>query len=82
MRLLVVFRSPWSGSRHFQNEGGRPRHLQRWIPTLELLEDRTVPSFLAPVNYYIGPSAGRLTVGDFNGDGLADLVPLQVLILG
>jgi hypothetical protein len=41
---------------------------------LEQLEDRTVPSFLAPVNYDIGPGTFNLTVGDFNGDGLLDLL--------
>ena len=43
---------------------------------LERLEDRTLPSFLAPVSYAIGEPYGNLTVAaaDFNGDGTPDLV--------
>jgi hypothetical protein len=43
---------------------------------LEQLEDRTMPSFLAPVGYAIGDPNGNLTVAtaDFNRDGIPDLV--------
>src|SRR5262249_38303472 len=39
--------------------------------TVEALEDRTVPSFLAPMNT---PALGAVTVGDFNNDGIPDLI--------
>jgi hypothetical protein len=40
---------------------------------LELLEARTVPSFLPAVNYAAGPGPASMAVGDFNADGLLDL---------
>src|SRR5262245_5826357 len=40
--------------------------------TVEVLEDRTVPSFLAPVTSAGGGNA--LTVADFNHDGRDDVV--------
>src|SRR5262249_10933997 len=43
-------------------------------PTLERLEDRTVPGFLGPVNYAIGSSPQAVATGDFNSDGSLDLV--------
>jgi hypothetical protein len=41
---------------------------------LEPLEDRTVPSFLAPVSYPVDTAPSAVAVGDFNGDGKPDLV--------
>jgi FG-GAP-like repeat/FG-GAP repeat len=51
-----------------------PKHARRLI--LEQLEDRTMPSFLAPVSYAIGEPNGNLAVAtaDFNRDGIPDLV--------
>jgi hypothetical protein len=41
---------------------------------LEALEERTLPSFLAPVNYPVGATPGAAVVtADFNGDGRVDL---------
>src|SRR5262249_56071956 len=41
---------------------------------LQSLEDRTVPSFVAtPPNFAVGTSPLGEAVGDFNGDGKADL---------
>ncbi|MCI0462917.1 MAG: FG-GAP-like repeat-containing protein [Gemmataceae bacterium] len=37
--------------------------------SLEALEDRTVPSFVGPVNYPAGDGASLLSAGDFNQDG-------------
>jgi hypothetical protein len=42
--------------------------------TIERLEDRTVPGFLAPVNYTVGTNPVAVASGDFNGDGKPDLV--------
>ena len=41
---------------------------------LESLEERTVPAFLAPVNLSTGATIVAAAVGDFNGDGLKDIV--------
>jgi hypothetical protein len=41
---------------------------------LERLEDRTLPSFLAPVSYPVDAYPSAVAVGDFNGDGKLDLV--------
>jgi hypothetical protein len=41
---------------------------------LEALEDRTLPSFYAPVNYAAGPNPEAVVTADFNGDGRLDLV--------
>jgi hypothetical protein len=41
---------------------------------VEPLEDRTVPSLLAPVSYPVGSGAWAVAVGDFTGTGIPDLV--------
>jgi hypothetical protein len=51
---------------------GRPRRTTA-LPLLELLEDRTVPSFLPAVNYPVGHSPQGIVSGDFKGDGVSDL---------
>ena len=40
---------------------------------MERLEDRTVPSFAAPLSYEAGRFPSSVAVGDFNGDGKLDL---------
>jgi hypothetical protein len=40
----------------------------------ELLEDRTLPSFLAPVSYPVGLNPQAVAVGDFTGSGIPDIV--------
>src|SRR6478672_9378534 len=43
-------------------------------PRLEALEDRTVPGFLAPVNYQVGVTGPFAVVtADFNNDGQIDI---------
>jgi hypothetical protein len=49
---------------------------------LETLEDRTVPTFLAPVGYSAGTTAAAVAVGDFNGDDRPDLIVANNLFLG
>jgi hypothetical protein len=49
-----------------------PRRLY-YRPQLILLEDRTLPSFVAPLSYETGPGAVSVAVRDFNGDGILDL---------
>ena len=42
-------------------------------PVLEILESRTVPSFLPAVNYSAGTTPSAVAVADFNGDGNPDI---------
>ena len=50
------------------------RSRRRFRPRVpEALEARTLPSFLAPVNYDTGGQPLSVAVGDFNGDALPDL---------
>src|SRR5262249_8284602 len=42
-------------------------------PSLEVLEDRTVPAFVAPVDYMVAGTPIGMQSGDFNGDGIPDL---------
>jgi Calx-beta domain/FG-GAP-like repeat/FG-GAP repeat len=42
-------------------------------PHLEVLEDRSVPAFLAPVDYAAGSYPIAVVTADFNGDGHLDL---------
>ena len=44
---------------------------------LEILEDRIVPAFLAPVDYTVDGGPTVVEVGDFNSDGLQDLATLD-----
>ena len=41
--------------------------------TLERLESRVVPGFLAPLSFDAGTVPESVAVGDFNGDGTLDL---------
>jgi FG-GAP-like repeat len=43
-------------------------------PSVEVLEARCLPAFLAPVYYVAGGYVGDVKVGDFNGDTVPDLV--------
>jgi hypothetical protein len=46
---------------------------------LELLEDRTVPSFLPPLDYAVGQAPRAVATGDFRNDGIQDLVTCNAL---
>src|SRR5262249_14994196 len=60
-------RKPTSGK-------SRPPRRPRCPLGVETLEDRTVPSFVtAPPNFAVGSIPHGEAVGDFNGDGKADL---------
>src|SRR5262245_29039428 len=65
-------------SMRLQSWLGRPKSgptRRRANPRLsvEMLEDRSQPSFLAPVNYPVGANAQPVLTGDFNGDGKLDI---------
>src|SRR3954452_14597476 len=46
----------------------------RWRPEIEGREGRAVPAFIAPVDYAAGAAVTASAVGDFNGDGMDDIV--------
>jgi hypothetical protein len=50
------------------------RNPPAWRPRVEPLEDRWVPGFGPAVNYDVGSGPRSVDVGDFNGDGIADVV--------
>src|SRR5262249_59084208 len=43
-------------------------------PSLQLLERRDVPGFLAPVSYVVGTNPQDVATADVNGDGRLDVV--------
>src|SRR5262245_34664177 len=45
---------------------------------VEALEDRSVPAFVATVDYAVGASPIDMEAGDFNGDGIPDLATMNV----
>src|SRR5262245_30687887 len=59
------------GQRHHQRRGSTRTATHR--PKLEVLEDRCLPAFLAPVDYAVGEGPSDVKAGDFNGDGNPDL---------
>src|SRR5262252_6033409 len=57
----------------------RPAHTRL---AFEDLEGRDVPGFLAPVSYATGANPAGIAVGDFNGDGKADMAVVNSLAAG
>jgi hypothetical protein len=51
-----------------------PRRRRGLQPQLEILEARTVPSFVTAANFPTGAGPNAVAVGDFNHDGKLDLV--------
>src|SRR5437016_14442198 len=69
-RWLQVLRSALAtgrGQRQHRRRGSPRAATLR--PNLEVLEDRTLPSFAAPVGYATGTSPQGVVTADFNGDG-------------
>jgi hypothetical protein len=54
-----------------------PRQLRFFKPALETLENRTLPSLTSPLSGGIGGTPTAPRVGDFNGDGVPDLVTVD-----
>jgi hypothetical protein len=63
--------SPGPGRRHHRRPGSRRATPHR--PNLEVLDDRTLPSFLTPVDYPIGANSRAVVTADLNNDGRLDL---------
>jgi hypothetical protein len=53
--------------------GGFRRRRAYYVPQLEALETRNLPSFIAAPAYFAGITPSSVAVGDFNGDGTPDL---------
>src|SRR5262245_45480427 len=64
--------APGRGQRHHQRRSSPRGATHR--PSIEALEDRSVPAFLAPVYYTVGDFPIDVKAGDFNNDGRFDLV--------
>jgi hypothetical protein len=67
-----LFRKPSHGERRADRSNNRGGRAVR--PRVEGLEDRTVPSFFTSPSFTVGSVPVGAAVGDFNGDGKADLV--------
>src|SRR5947199_127893 len=52
----------------------RHSRVHSYGPLVEVLEDRTLLSFITAPTYAAGLSPQSMAVGDFNGDGKLDLV--------
>ncbi|MFL5339076.1 MAG: FG-GAP-like repeat-containing protein [Gemmataceae bacterium] len=50
--------------------------------SVQLLEDRSVPTFLPPVSYPVGANPSGITVADLNGDGKDDLAVVNAGVAG
>ena len=50
---------------------------KRFRPSVERLEDRTVPAFLAPVDYGVGSFPHGVVAADFNNDTVLDLAVIN-----
>jgi hypothetical protein len=61
---------PHRSTKTQQARPSRPRRPSLW---LEMLEQRTVPSFLPPVSYGLGARPTEPVIADFNNDGIPDL---------
>ena len=71
--LLKRAKRQATGVRHTTGRNKRRTPKTSYRLTIEPLEDRAMPSFLAPVSYPGGGGAA-VAVGDFTGTGVADLV--------
>jgi hypothetical protein len=72
---------PWlkrlfASSRSCRRSAVRSRR-PSYRPALELLEDRSVPSFVTAINTPTGASPNGMALGDFNHDGKLDVVTVS-----
>jgi hypothetical protein len=84
MSLHSWLQHPRSARALGESHRGRPvsRRTRTHRPILEFLEERRVPTFLAPVDYATGLPPLTVKAGDFNGDAVLDLATANGLIAG
>lgn len=63
-------------------QAGNAKAPPTFRPGFENLEDRLVPTFLAPVSYSAGLSPSGIAVADYNGDGKSDMAIVNQSIAG
>src|SRR5262249_38959775 len=64
-------------TRKLRGRNRRRSVARSYHPRLELLEERTVLSFFTSPTFAVGTAPDGQAVGDFNGDGRADLVAVN-----
>src|SRR5262245_21030704 len=75
LRNLRSALTPRRGQRKHPRRDSKRAPAQR--PNLEPLEDRSVPAFIAPVDYTVGADPIGMQAGDFNGDGIPDVATVN-----
>src|SRR5438128_2500443 len=77
MPFYPLLRTPLEKSLRRDQRNQRPAcrrsTLHSYRPLVEVLEDRTLLSFIAARPYAAGDGPTSVAVGDFNGDGIPDL---------
>src|SRR5262245_54044535 len=76
LQYLRSAQAPRGDRRERVRRGSKRARTHR--PSLEVLEDRSVPAFLAPVEYSVGWYPSEVKAGDFNGDHILDLATLDL----
>jgi hypothetical protein len=75
LRNLRSALAPCRGQRHHRRRA--PLRAATHRLNIEALEDRSVPAFIAPVDYTVGAYPIGMQAGDFNGDGIPDVVTVN-----
>jgi hypothetical protein len=75
LRNLRPALAPGRGQRRHRRRG--PLRAATHRLNVEALEDRSVPAFVAPVDYTVGAYPIGMQPGDFNGDGIPDLATVN-----
>src|SRR5262245_63249361 len=61
-----------------RKSGLRSSRSRSYRPLIDILEARTVPSFVSAANYAAGSFPYSVAVGDFDGDGSPDLAVANI----
>ncbi len=80
MFFQSLFRTPSNRSSkalRIRTEAVKSKLARAMLPEFQALESRTLFSFVAAVGYPVGAAANGVAVGDFNGDGHADVVTVN-----